>query len=565
MDNAKSDLQRARRILSELIAPEKGFIRVAVIYGVLISLLTLSVPIAVQTLINTVANIASARAIFILSSVLLVMLLLAGFLTAMRTRVMELYERRVYARLCAKLSLNTLMAPHSVFEGRRNFTLAQRYFDIMTLQKNIPSLVVDGFALLLQLAVGFTLVSFYHPMLFAFNLVILVLIYLIWILFSRGAKLTALRLSHAKYETAKWLSSLSAAHEFFQSGRHLDFAGTTSEDKISNYVDAHRSHFRFTFSQVIGFLFIYALASASLLGLGGWLVIQGELSIGQLVAAELIMFAVFFGLTQFTNYLKMYYELYGAADKLGQILELPQENLDKNPLMALSDGSLHCQDLQYSRQEHKVSLDFTLEAGAKAFVTCERGWIQRGFTKLLKLQALPDRGWLRIGNRELSEYDIYGLRHDVFFVDRSLIIECTIREYLLMAAPQATSAMAASILDQLGLSDQIQNLPDKLDTRLSTLGAPLMSADFLLLKLTAAILAQPKIIVLNQDIDNLPKAARTRVIETLQEQDFSVLYFTNQPVADQFDGVLQLNSTIPGNGSEGIVISPGDKSGTVAA
>ncbi len=565
MDTAKSDLQRARRILSELIQPEKGFIRVAVIYGVLISLLTLSVPIAVQTLINTVANIASARAIFILSCVLLVMLLLSGFLTAMRTRVMELYERHVYARLASRLSLNTIMAPHTVFEGRRNFSLAHRYFDIMTLQKNIPALVVDGFALVLQLAVGFTLVSFYHPMLFAFNLVILLLIYLIWVMFSRGAKLTALRLSHAKYDTAKWLSSLSAAHEFFQSGRHLDYAGTTSETKISEYVNAHRSHFRFTFSQVIGFLIIYAFASAALLGLGGWLVIQGELSIGQLVAAELIMFAVFFGLTQFTNYLKMYYELYGAADKLGQILELPQENLDKNGLVALSDGSLQCQDLEYSRQDQKVSLSFTLEAGAKAFVTTERGWIQRDFTKLLKLQKSPDRGWLRIGNRELSEYDIYGLRHDVFFVDRSLIIECTIKEYLLMAAPDATAAMATTILDQLELSDQIQNLPEKLDTRLSTLGAPLMPADFLLLKLTAAILAEPHIVVLNQDIDNLPKHVRDKVIEVLSSQSFSVLYFTNLPEAAHFDGVLQLNASIPGNGSEGITISRGDNSGTVAA
>ncbi len=565
MDAAKADLQRARRILSELITPEKGFIRVAVIYGVLISLLTLSVPIAVQTLINTVANIASVRAIIILSSVLLIMLLLSGFLTAMRTRVMELYERHIYARLAAKISLNTITAPHSVFEGRRNFSLTHRYFDIMTLQKNIPSLVVDGFALVLQLAVGFTLVSFYHPMLFAFNLVVLLLIYLIWMLFSRGAKLTALRLSHAKYDTAKWLSSLSAAHEFFQSGRHLDFAGATSEQKIAEYVNAHRGHFRYTFSQVIGFLIIYALASAALLGLGGWLVIQGELSIGQLVAAELIMFTVFFGLTQFTNYLKMYYELYGAADKLGQILELPRDDLEKEALVSPASGSLQCQGLEYSQQDKAVSLSFTVEEGAKAFVTTERGWIQRDFTKLLKLQKSPERGWLRIGDRELSEYDIFGLRHDVFFVDRSLIIECTIKEFLLMAAPDATAAMATTVLDQLELSEYIQNFPDKLDTRLSTLGAPLMPADFLLLKVTAAILAKPQIVVLNQDIDNLPTHLREKVIKVLSQQEFSILYFTNQPEHDQFDGVLQLNATTPGNGSEGITISSGGNSGAVEA
>jgi len=203
VEKAEPDLARARRILSSLVAPERGFIRVALIYGVAIALFTLAVPIAVQTLINTVANLASTRMIVILSTVLFITLFISAMLTALRTKVMELYERHVYARLTSQLSLNTLLAPHSVFEGRRNVTLIHRYFDIMTLQKNIPSLVIDGFALLLQLIVGFTLVSFYHPMLFAFNVVIIGLIYVIWLIWGHGAKKTAIKLSMAKYDSGK--------------------------------------------------------------------------------------------------------------------------------------------------------------------------------------------------------------------------------------------------------------------------------------------------------------------------------------------------------------------------
>jgi len=109
------DLARAKRILADLIAPEKGFIRVAMVYGIAIALLTLSLPIAVQTLINTVANIASTRAILILSAVLFLTLLLSGLLTALRTKVMELYERHVYARLTSRLSLITLLAPPTAY------------------------------------------------------------------------------------------------------------------------------------------------------------------------------------------------------------------------------------------------------------------------------------------------------------------------------------------------------------------------------------------------------------------------------------------------------------------
>ena len=558
VNSAEPDLARAQRILSILVAPERGFIRVALVYGIAIALFTLSVPIAVQTLINTVANIASTRAIIILSTVLFITLLISAMLTALRTKVMELYERHVYARLTSQLSLNMLLAPHSVFEGRRNVTLIHRYFDIMTLQKNIPSLVIDGFALLLQLIVGFTLVSFYHPMLFAFNMVTVGLIYLIWLIWGRGAKKTAIKLSMAKYDSGKWLSNLGAAHEFFQSARHLDHAGRSTEQKIATYIDCHRQHFKYTFSQVLSYLGLYALASASLLGLGGWLVINGELSIGQLVAAELIMSAVFAGLTQFTNYLKLYYELYGAADKLGQILELPQEEIDEDDVVLPAHGTLEARGLLLAHLNKEVTLDFMLREGAKVFVTCDEIWIQRAFSRILKNQAEPQKGWIRLGNKELSEYDTYTLRHDIFFVDRSLIVECTIKEYLRLAAPGATSAMITTVLEEVGLMPTVQELPDGTDTLLSSLGAPLSAGDVLLLKLASAILAHPKVIVLNQDVDSMPTAQRNRILNAMDLQSFSVIYFTDKPQEGIFNGVLQCFANNSGNASTGITITPDD-------
>ena len=268
-----TNIQDVRRQLNELLRPESGFFTVAVVYGIAISMLTLAVPIAVQTLVNTIANIASVRAVIILSTFLFATLFLSGVISAIRMRVMEHYERRVYARLTSELSIRTILAPHSYFEGHKNTDITQRYFDIMTLQKNIPSLVVDGFALVLQLLVGFTLVSFYHPALFAFNTVIVIISIPDLEVMERQSKRTAIALSDAKYKTAKWLHDIASAHEFFKSRSHLDYAGVTSEHHIAQYIDTHQHHFKYTFTQAIMFLVLYALASAMLLGLGGdgWL------------------------------------------------------------------------------------------------------------------------------------------------------------------------------------------------------------------------------------------------------------------------------------------------------
>ena len=368
------DLRATRKTLFKLLKPESDFFWVAIAYGVAISLMTLAVPIAVQTLINSIANIGSTRAVIILATVLFLTLFISGVFSALRMRIMEFYERKVYARLTAALSLRTIMAPHSYFEGRQNTNVTQRYFDIMTLQKNIPSLMVDGFALVLQMLVGFTLVSFYHPALFVFNLVLILVMYAIWKIWGAGAKRTAIELSQAKYESAKWLNDIAAAHEFFKSADHVEYAGRNTNSYINNYIHNHKNHFHYTFAQVVMFLLLYALASASLLGIGGVLVVQGQLSIGQLVAAELIMSAVFFGLSRFTQYLKLYYELYGAADKIGSALIIPQEDVNEDANRVPRSSQLVFNNLVLEHGTDSCFIDTTLKAGGKYFITTDKSF-----------------------------------------------------------------------------------------------------------------------------------------------------------------------------------------------
>ncbi|MCY7294694.1 ABC transporter ATP-binding protein [Alteromonas sp. a30] len=525
-------------MLVDLIRPEAGYINAAVVYGLAIGLLTLAVPIAVQTLINTIANIGSPRAVIILAVVLFSTLLISISLSALRTRVMEYYERRVYARLTSELSLKTILAPHSFFDSRRNTTITQRYFDIFTLQKNLPTLMVDGFALVLQMLVGFTLVSFYHPMLFALNVMIVLMMYSVWKVWGNRAKRTAIDLSHAKYSTAKWLDDISSAHEFFKSSRHLDYAGAKTEALISHYIHNHERHFKLTFSQVVMYLLLYALASATLLGLGGWLVVQGQLSIGQLVAAELIMSAVFFGISQFTNYLKLYYEMYGAADKIGHALKIPQENLQDDRVSIPESSSLNCQNLLLTHLNHTFEINFNLDARVKKFVVTDQSWIQRGFIKVLKQYSNPQQGMLRLGKHALSDYDLYKLRQAIVSIDRSLIVECSIKEYLRMAAPEASITQMHDVIELVCLQHVIHCLPEGLDTKMSALGAPLQPAELLLLKLAAAILSKPKVVVLNQHFDNIPTTLLKHILSILESQPFSILYFTNHPKADYFDGVM---------------------------
>jgi len=543
MSEKQIDLREIRQTLFSLLKPERSIFGVVITYGIVIGLLTLAVPVAVQTLINTIANIASTRAVTILAIVLFATLLLSGLFSALRMRLMEYYERRIYARLVAEMSVRTILAPQSYFEGHQNSAITHRYFDIMTLQKNIPSLMVDGVALILQMIVGFTLVSFYHPFLLAFNLCVILIMWVIWRLWSSKAQLTAIKLSECKYSTAKWLNNLALAHGLLKSSTQFDYAGKKTEGYVADYIEAHLAHFKYTFRQVVLFLTLYALASAALLGLGGWLVIQGQLSIGQLVAAELIMAAVFFGISRFTRYLKLYYELYGTADKIGGVLNIPQEHSQQLVEQSVPEGgAIDFHNALIKHNKDSCLVNKHIESGEKYFIVTHSYWVQRSIIKLLKHYEEVHSGWVTLDNKDVSDFDSYELRQAVFVLDRSSIIECSIKEYIQISVPSASTSDINQALEKVGLIEVINGLPEKIDTQLSTTGTPLQPIEFLLIKLVIVLLAKPKVLIINQHFDALPSVRRDKLLVILEETDITILYFTNTPSPDHFDGYMEMET-----------------------
>ncbi len=535
-NDTHSNIKHPAKILWKLISPDRSFFKVAIIYSVAISLLTLAVPIAVQTMVNTLVNISSLRAIAILSGVLFLTLAVSAGLSALRTRTMEYFQRRIYSRLSAEVSLHTIYAKHEFFAGRRNTDITNRYFEIIILQKNVPFLLVDGFALLMQLIVGFTLVSLYHPILLLFNAIIIFIVFLFWKFWGAGATRTAVELSRSKYEMSKWLDSLAYAHEFFKSTRHIDYALERTDHLTGDYVDSHKHHFRYTFSQTVAFLMLYAVASSVLLGLGGWLVIMGQLSLGQLIAAELILVAILFGLSKATEYLKFYYELCGAADELGQVLNIPQESTKTDNNIAINNkgNALAFDNVAVENNGNHYHFNFKLPENAKVLIYAEKISLHYSIIHLLKQNIQPNKGSIQLAENDLSDFNVYQLRQDVVVIDRSPIVECTIEAYLRMSKPNATSLEMRTVLNQVNILDDIEKLPHQFQTLLSPLGDPLSPGSFLQLKLAAALLTQPKVLVLTQFFVLLSPASLNKLFSFIQDLPLTVLYFANQKESPYF-------------------------------
>ena len=531
------------RIFFDILKPEANFYWLAAVYGIGISLLSLATPISVQMLINTIANTALTAPLVMLSLTLFGLLLMSSLLYALRVHLMEIFARRFYARMVAEISLISVYAQNPFFNDERRGSLFNRYFDVVYVQTAIPILFIGGFTTLLQIAVGFVLVSLYHPYFLGFTLIMIATIWIVWLTWGSRALRTGVDVSHAKHATAAWLETIGGSNGFFKSQRRIDYALDKTDDFTGNYIRQRKRHFRHLFSQTIAFLVMYAAASAVLLGLGGWLVIQNQLTLGQLVAAELVLSAAFLGVAQLGSYLGYFYDLFAAVEEISQFYDVEQEQpKDADPIEG-SDHSIVFKGVRGKARHEEAQFDLEVSSGAIIMAAASQHGVQRLFTDLLKMHALPQSGFATLGGVDMKAIEPHHLRRNIHVLDRPSIVEMTIREYLALSCPDTAPQRMIGALETVGLSPLMSTLEKGLDTPLASTGYPLSPVELQQLKLANALLERPRILVLSRLFDLLDPEPIERAVTELRAQAYStVIYFSNRRIDLGFDRFLYLEA-----------------------
>ena len=528
-DTKKLSFGELLKITYTILAAERQYYVLAIVYGIGISLLSLATPISVQMLVNTVANTALKTPLVVLSVTLFALLVFASLVVALRIHLMDLFSRRFYSRMVSEIALRTIYAVDPYFNNAGKTALFNRYFDIIIVQKMLPNLVVGGFTVILQAIVGFIVVSLYHPYFLIFNLSVLLLLWLVWVVWGQRAVMSAVQLSHNKHATAAWLEEIGSSDGFYRSEHQITAALQKTDSFTANYVQEHVRHFRHYFSQTLCFLFIYAAGSAILLGLGGWLVMQGQLNLGQLVAAELVLSVVFYGISQFGTYLMYFYDLCGAIDELNNFLLIEYEDSNSATSRLEGDASLSFVNASGSFANQKLKLNFEIPNNARVLVQDKQYNVKQLLTTFLQGQQRPASGFFMIGGVEAQSLPLVSLRNEVKVVIQPRIVAVTLREYLQLQSANQQGENILDVIDITGLESVISQLERGIDTRLTESGWPLSVAEIAQLKLTAAILAQPKVLVLGEMFDIVPEDVLLKAFEKLQSEKnpTSILHYSN--------------------------------------
>lgn len=516
--------------LWRFLRSERPDFRILLLFASVVSILALAAPITVEALVNTVAFGRYVQPVLVLSLILFVLLIFRVALIGMSTWITEIIQRRLFVRVVSDLTYRLPKLDQSVYDKNYVPELVNRFFDLMSVQKAVATFLLDGIMITLQVVIGMAVLAFYHPALLGYDIVLLFFLTVYLYAIGRNAVNTSIVQSKYKYKTAAWLEEITRAPNAFRRNSGLNLAEHRSDELAQSYIGARSAHFRILMRQIVSTLVIQAVAATALLALGGYLVIQGGLTLGQLVAAELIVSGILGSVAKMGKHIELYYDTMASADKLRQLLELPVAEEGYYPPVDLSClGDIKSTKVTYQHGGKTIRFpDFRLVAGEALAVV---GAPASGKTTLLQMLAglrLPKGGQIKMAGVCTHELNFSLVEQEIGYAAGIEVIRATIAENVHLDRSNVRSTDVRDALQKVGLLADVEALPDGIDTELESLGQPLTESQCLRLMLARAIIERPKLLLIDGTLDRLsdsllpdllpelvgPKAPWTTVVAT---------------------------------------------------
>ena len=533
-----STVSPVRRFLA-LMRPERQDIGSVVIFSLVTGFLYLALPLAVNALVSNLAFGGQSgplwTALLVMAFALTLALMLSAMIRAMQYYLVEIIQRRLFVRLAADLSHRLPRVRASALDGMHAPELVNRFLDVVTVQKSTALMLLDGINIVLGMVVGMTVLGLYHPYQLGFVLLLLGLLLGTMLVFGRGAVRTSVAESVAKYEVVGWLEELARYPRLFKGPGGYRIAADRADDLTRRYLENRRGHFRVLFRQIAGLLVMEVVASAALLIVGGWLVISQELTLGQLVASELIVGTIVASLSKLGKKFEAWYDAMAAVDKLGHLVDLPVEREDGEFPPAKPQGArLEVSGLAYT-YPHGVSvfagLAFTAEPGERVALTGSQGSGSSTLLDILHGGREPTDGFIRLDGLDLRSWYLEALREQVALVRPDDIFQGSVVENVRLGNMSITLDEVTAALDHVGLLRELLELPEGVNTPLITGGLPLSSRQRIRLVLARALVSRPRLLLLDEVFDGLDEASLAELCELILDpaQPWTVLVATRDP------------------------------------
>ena len=535
-DRIKSG-ERFRDQLKLMAKPETGFIKAIVINTLAVSLLGLGVPLAIQVIINNIGVRTMTQPLVVLCLLLFFILSCSGVLQAIQTYTVEILQRRLFVRYGLIINERLTSYQDKYFKEANSPDLINRYFDIIIMQGEMVTFFVNGFGFIIQFIIGFTLLAFYHPYFLGIAGFMGQFLIVNWYLFGPDGVKAGTPEADGKYNLVSWVEELSRVRNIFTSDNGKDFSNSKMTHFFNRWLEVRNNLFNFQFRQHIGLQIFGVVMNVILLAMGGFLVLKGELSAGQLVAAALVVNGIIAGLPGLQSFFFSVYNYSTALDMIARFYDYPLEPVKENAVAPKN------YDFEFDKVtfEPNYEFNFKFTEGTKNIVMVKSYSALQNFYEGLMGFSEHVGGKIKYDGLYLEDLDLGEIRNHIQIIRHDQFFSGTVRENLIgLGKKHFTETELDSVLERVGLKENISRLSQGLDTVIKPNGFPFSKSQLLTIQVARAILLQPKIIMVTPDFEQISTFKRKLVYQELTDRTtpWTLLFFTQRYYKGDFDRYL---------------------------
>jgi ABC-type bacteriocin/lantibiotic exporter with double-glycine peptidase domain len=488
-------------------------------YAIFSGLVSLSLPLGIQAIINLIQAGRVSISWVVLVVIVVIGVALVGILSLMQLRITENLQQKIFVRSSFEFGYRL---PKIKFEELYNQyppELANRFFDTLTIQKGTSKLLIDFSTALLQIIFGILLLSLYHPFFIFFGVLLVVLLFSIFrFSFSAGLS-SSLKESKYKYKVVSWLQEIARNNFSFRKQENFEFALEKNNHLVEEYISYREKHFKVIKRQFTQLIAFKVIITASLLLIGGYLVLNQKMNIGQFVAAEIIILLVLNSVEKIIIGLESLYDVLTSVEKIGQIVDLKMEEVsDKNSDYCFTNISIETENLKFKYPDSTDAvlsdINLKIEPAEKIYLEGLNGSGKTTFMRILAGFIQPTSGSFYINDDTYRKIDLAQYRSQISTITQGETpFEGTVLENITMNNPSISHEDIKWAIDSVQLGSFIKTLPEGLNTKIFPDGRQLSSSNAQKIILARSIVNKPKILFFEDPLDKMDEEATIEIID----------------------------------------------------
>jgi len=516
-----------------LLKVEKQEIFSIYLYAIFSGIVSLSLPLGIQAIISFMNGGLVSSSWVILVILVIAGVALTGLMQIMQLAISENLQQKIFTRSAFEFAFRIpkmkLEALHKIHAPE----LINRFFDTITVQKGLSKILIDFSSALLQVIFGLILLSFYHPFFILFSILLLILLYVVFKVIAPKGFRTSLSESKSKYEVVYWLQEIGRTIETFKLNENSELPLKKTDKLVGEYLQARKKHFRTLLYQYFNLVGFKVLIAAALLVIGGLLVINQQMNIGQFVASEIIIILIIGSAEKLIFSVETIYDVLTAVEKISNVTDIPLEEEVMQTTVHIDEGpaAIKISHLDYTfpgeTKPKLQGINIDIKGGEKV---CISGYAASGKTVLLKTIAglyLDYTGTITVNKITNKHKKIREELIKHHFTSNE-IFHGTILENIGLSNEDVNYKELESLTKHLGLSNFIEELPSGYQTILQPEGGNISKTNKVKILLLRCLVNKPKLLILGHDLGYLNIVEQHKLINYLLSLDLTLLLISNQ-------------------------------------